>query len=533
MKKAAFGGLFLAILGLGLALRLARLEARPIHHDEANQAVKFGALLEKGEYRYDPADHHGPTLYYLTLPAAWMRGQKTLGELDEKTLRLVPVVFGIGLLLLLLLLKRELGPEVVILGALFAALSPALTYYSRFYIQESLFVFFAWGFLISLGKSICRPGPGWAAAAGISAGLLFATKETAVIVFAAAAMGIAAAITGAGKFHRIDGPAAGRRGIKPAPILMALVAAAVVAGLFFSSFGKHPGGIVDSLAAIKDYAARSSDAGVHAQPWYYYLQTLVGTKSEGTIWSEALILGLALIGIVAAFGQKRPAPEGVDKNGIRGTSEAGFWPLYLTSATLIMTAAYSILAYKTPWNLIVFQAGFAILAGFGASVLLKAIRPTAGRAVVLLLILLGAAQLGRQNLLANGRYAADPRNPYAYSQTSPDFLRLVERVRALAAIHRDGRGMLIKVIAEADQQWPLPWYLRSFGRVGYWTSVAAAGDIDAVPIVIASRHNADVIERTAGEAFQVEYYGLRPGVLLTVFIDRDLWTNFLRKQEDR
>ena len=47
---------------------------RPMHHDEANQAVRFGRLLETGEYRYDRRDHHGPTLYYLTLPVAWLRG---------------------------------------------------------------------------------------------------------------------------------------------------------------------------------------------------------------------------------------------------------------------------------------------------------------------------------------------------------------------------------------------------------------------------------------------------------------------------
>ena len=61
-----------------------------MHHDEANQAIRFGQLLETGDYRYDAADHHGPTLYYLTLPAAWLRGQHTTASLDERTLRLVP-----------------------------------------------------------------------------------------------------------------------------------------------------------------------------------------------------------------------------------------------------------------------------------------------------------------------------------------------------------------------------------------------------------------------------------------------------------
>ena len=87
MTRAGVGALVAIALTAGLALRLARLDVRPMHHDEANQAVKFGALLERGEYRYDAHDHHGPTLYYLTLPAAWLRGQTTLASLDERTLR--------------------------------------------------------------------------------------------------------------------------------------------------------------------------------------------------------------------------------------------------------------------------------------------------------------------------------------------------------------------------------------------------------------------------------------------------------------
>ena len=88
MTRAAVGAVVAIALTAALAIRLARLDARPMHHDEANQAVKFATLLERGEYRYDAHDHHGPTLYYLSLPAAWLRGQFTLASLDERTVRL-------------------------------------------------------------------------------------------------------------------------------------------------------------------------------------------------------------------------------------------------------------------------------------------------------------------------------------------------------------------------------------------------------------------------------------------------------------
>ena len=110
MTRASAAAFVAVALTAGLALRLARLDARPMHHDEANQAVKFGALLERGEYRYD-TDDHGPTLYYLTLPGRWLRGQTTLASLDERTLRAVPAIFGAATILLLPLLTKEHRPD--------------------------------------------------------------------------------------------------------------------------------------------------------------------------------------------------------------------------------------------------------------------------------------------------------------------------------------------------------------------------------------------------------------------------------------
>jgi len=95
--------LFIIIVLIAAALRLPRLSMRPMHTDEAIHAVKIGTLLEKGEYTYDSNEYHGPTLNYFTLIPAWLKGQKTFKTIDETTMRLVPVFFGIGLILLLLL----------------------------------------------------------------------------------------------------------------------------------------------------------------------------------------------------------------------------------------------------------------------------------------------------------------------------------------------------------------------------------------------------------------------------------------------
>jgi uncharacterized protein (TIGR03663 family) len=176
MTRAGAGALVALALTAGLALRAGRLDVRPMHHDEANQALKFGALLERGGYRYDAHDHHGPTLYYLTLPSAWLRGQHTLASLDELTLRAVPVAFGAATILLLPLLSAGIGRTAVGAAAVLMALSPAMVFYSRMFIQEALFTCFTLAFVIGVGRLATGGGVRWAAAAGIAAGLAIATK---------------------------------------------------------------------------------------------------------------------------------------------------------------------------------------------------------------------------------------------------------------------------------------------------------------------------------------------------------------------
>ena len=67
MNRWAGLGLLLIILG-ALALRGPELALRPMHNDEAVNAEKIKGLSESGQYKYDPNEHHGPTLYYATLP---------------------------------------------------------------------------------------------------------------------------------------------------------------------------------------------------------------------------------------------------------------------------------------------------------------------------------------------------------------------------------------------------------------------------------------------------------------------------------
>ena len=192
--------------------------------------------------------------------------------------------------------------------------------------------------------------------------------------------------------------------------------------------------------------------------------------------------------------------------------------------------AFSAVRYKTPWNLLPFYGGVVVLAGFGAAGLIGLTRSRTAQVLLALVLLAACTHLGVQNWRANFRYPADPRNPYVYAQTSPDFLRLVTRVADVSRVHADRERMLVAVVAGPYEQWPLPWYLRRMERVGYWTNVDAARPLDRMPFIVASSEFADAVAASLGERYVSEYYGLRPGVLLTVFIERDLWDRFLAER---
>ncbi|MFO7695031.1 MAG: TIGR03663 family protein [Vicinamibacterales bacterium] len=516
--RAAFGCVVLAALTVALAFRLARADLRPMHHDEANQAVKFGELLETGAYRYDRNDHHGPTLYYLTLPAAWLRGQHSLASLDERTLRAVPAAFGAGLLLLFLPLTRGFGRPAVAAAAVLAAVSPVLTFYSRFFIQESLFVFFSLGFLVALGRLAERPRAWRAACAGAFAGLAYATKETSVIVLPAAVVAVALARLMT-PLSRVEGQASARSE-PPLVGLGALAAGAaaalLVAFVFFSSFLRYPGGLLESIRAFGVYLDRGVGSGPHTQPFDYYVRLLSYSASGGLVWSEGAILALAVVGLVAA-----------------ALARNGFWPRYVGLHTLITLVAFSAIRYKTPWNLVPFYAGAVLMAGYGTAAMLGALRSRLGRGLVAGALLAAVVHLAVQDWRANFRYPADPRNPYVYAHTVPDFLRLAERVTDIAALHPDRSGMLVKVFAGPYEQWPIPWYLRGMTRVGYWPSAADAGRFDDAPVVIAAQDQADTVGAALGDRYVQESYGLRPEVLLNLFIERESWDRLMAAREAR
>jgi len=462
-------GLFLAPVLLAAALRFPDLAARPMHADEAVHADKFGTLLEGGGYVYDPSEFHGPTLYYLTLPSAWLQGARRYVEIDEVTLRAVPAALGVVLVAAHLGATPWLGTAAAVVAALLAAISPAMVFYSRYYIHETPLVLFTFGAMLAGGWYLRKAGALPALATGACLGLMYATKETAPLAICSmlAALGLTLIVD----HWRGKGPPAIWGVVRGRDVLLAVLAGLLVAGVLFSSFFGNPAGVVDSMRALGMYLHRANAASWHFHPWHYYLGLLAHFPAGGTpFWTEGLILVLAIAG--AAAGWSRSGIPGADSRVLR----------FLAFYTLVMVVVYSAIPYKTPWCLLGFLHGMILLAGAGAVFVARVFRSRAAKGLVVVLLAAATAHLGGQAFAASFRFAADPRNPYVYAHTGTDVFTIVGRLRDLARAHPDGTAMPVQVISRANL-WPLPWYLRDFSRVAWWNGVSEHAE-DAPVIVL-------------------------------------------------
>ena len=192
--------------------------------------------------------------------------------------------------------------------------------------------------------------------------------------------------------------------------------------------------------------------------------------------------------------------------------------------SIVLLAIYSALAYKTPWLSLNFMHPLILLAALGACGLVRLMPKAFLAFLVIGAIGYGTYNLGVQCHLANWRFHSHDRNPYAYTQTSTDLIRLVKRIKELRAMHPDQQDMVIKIMG--TEYWPLPWYLRDMPNVGYWRDGLPEENFDA-PIVIASAELQDTLDEKLGDEYTFDFGGLRPGVNLVVYIKQDLWDRFM------
>jgi uncharacterized protein (TIGR03663 family) len=498
----------IAIFVIAAVLRLYDLNLVPLHHDEGVNGNFLVRLVREGAYNYDPANYHGPTLYYFAAVIPWIT-KVLLGNaardnygLTTFTIRLIPVLFGLATIGLIFLLRRRLGTVATLAGGLMLAVSPGAVYLSRYFIHETLFVFFTLGIVVAAMRFYDERNPAYIMPGAASAALLFATKETAFI--SVGVLIIALGMTWAymrvmrGNTQRsttsetvrtvIDEMGGTTRLIMS--IVFALIVFAALYLLFYSSFFTNYKGISDSLQTFEIWKKTGTEAHVH--PPEMYLVWL--TRQE----SPLLFLGA----IGAAIAVLRP------RNSL--ALFCGLWSFGLI-------AAYSIIGYKTPWIVLNFVVPLALIAGYAFQAIYELDHRQWRLVAVILVAAVGVAVYQSIDLNFFNYDNDQPQYVYVYAHTRRSMLNLVNEVERIA---KQNSGNTTGITIVSPDYWPLPWYFRNFTRVGYYGRMAATTE----PIIIANANQKGEIDTNFGHLYEQlpgpepgGTFELRPGVSLILY----------------
>lgn len=164
------------VTALAAFLRFFILELRPMHHDEGVNGFFLTNMMRDGLYKYDPANYHGPSIYYLAAPFVELFGMKTI------PVRMSVAIFGVLMVVLALYLRRFLGDIGSLVGAFFLAIAPGMLFVSRYFIHEILFIFLSLAVVVAVLFYLEKEKAGRGAIAWMSATLFVCLVPTALLL---------------------------------------------------------------------------------------------------------------------------------------------------------------------------------------------------------------------------------------------------------------------------------------------------------------------------------------------------------------
>jgi uncharacterized protein (TIGR03663 family) len=506
----------LVIFLIAALLRLYDLNLVPLHHDEGVNGNFLVRLVREGAYTYDPANYHGPTLYYFSAIIPWFTkvlfgntARDNYG-LTTFTIRLVPVVFGLGTIWLIFLLRRRLGTVTTLTAGLLLAVSPGAVYLSRYFIHETLFVFFTLGIVVAAVWFYDERNPAYLMPGAACAALLFATKETAfisvgVLLIALGVMWFYMSFlgdAGSTSYSKRNSASQGLSAVidelgGPTSLVFNILFAAGVFialyVLFYTSFFTNNKGFWDSLQTFAVWKKSGTEAHVH--PATQYIEWLIKQESP--------LLFLGAIG--AALAVLRP------KNSL--ALFCGLWSFGLI-------AAYSLIGYKTPWLVLNFIVPLALIAGYAVQAIFEMDHRQYRLVALILLVTVGVAAYQSVDLNFKNYDNDDTKYVYVYAHTKRSIHDLVNEVDRIA---KQNSGNSTGITIVSPDYWPLPWYFRNYTRVGYYGRLAATSE----PVIIANANQKDEIETNYGQFYQQVTgpqpggtFELRPGVHLLLYSRR-------------
>ena len=497
------------IVALAAFLRIFLLGIKPPHFDEGINGWFVDQMTKNGFYKYDPTNYHGPLHFYILFLAQTLFGRSVW------VLRMPVVLGSIAAVWLTLKFEPFVGRTAARLAALAMAVSPGFVFYGRYSIHEVWMLLFSMLFILGC-LGLWRIGSArylWCAGMGICGMIL--TKETYIIHLGCALAAFFVAWISQKITPAEDAAPAEQTWTYASLGAVVAVGLAAIAFFYSGTFLNWSGlkGLYETFGA---WFKTGSNGNGHEKAWWYWLMLLGRYEPP---------IALALAGCLLCQMFKSISVR------------------YLAIYGAGTLAAYSIVAYKTPWCII--SIVWPLLFVFGA---LPGVAPLKFRLwqyaawAGLLLVLIGCAvwatvskkfeyfwpylfivfaaglfstirsrrvtyavviifvaiSLGLSIRLNYFRCTTET-EPYVYVQTYNDIYKLTDPLLTLAKrnpIYYQLVGHMIRTSA-----YPLPWILGDFTRVGYYENDNLPTPLDADFLVVQE----DKIE-TVESKLQGTYY---------------------------
>jgi uncharacterized protein (TIGR03663 family) len=538
---------FLGLMFVGLVLRFWDLGAKALHHDESLHAFYSWRLFDGQGYVHDPM-MHGPLLFELNALAYLLFGA------SDFTSRLVPALFGVGVIGLPILLRHELGRRGAIAASLLFVFSPAFLYFSRF-IRHDIYVdFFTLLLVIGVFRYLASGHKNWFYTACTAAALLFATKEDFFIsgfipfVF----------LVGSWFLLRGDRRVLYRSRVRALGLRSWAVGLAIFLGInlfLYTTFLTNLQGICTAVVTLPlqscagskgalSYWLEQQDFARGGQPWFYYFMLLplyefvplvLGVLAVALVRPRQLFFWFCAYWFVAALliyswaGEKMPwmlpqitlplillAGRLLGQWADAGWGRAALSARGLATGGLILLAIFALLAWiglgAAPVSSPIAQQSVT-LQRLALAVLIAAIAgglvyliPRWGRQTVLPGIALGAlAVMGagylRTTLMVTYDHPDVPVEPLIYVQSTPDVPWIDREISRIAS--QTGQGKDLKILldngwGDGDHEavsWPFEWYLRDYKNRRYFTKTIDSNiNLAEYPVLLARDTNLEPIQ---------------------------------------
>lgn len=554
-----------AVTAIAAFLRFWQLTLKPLHHDEGVNGFFLTTLFREGIYKYDPANYHGPDLYYLALAFSKIFGLNTM------SVRSSVAIFGVLIVVLALFLYRWIGKIGALSAALFLALSPGMVYISRYFIHEILFVFFSLAIVVSILYFYENRKVGGFAVGTMTLTLLicflptvinlssFAAGESTILLWTlrVSLFAVEAILT----FMIMRMLLAWNEG---RPIYLILASASAVM-LFatketaFITLGTMAIACLCILIWQKIFGIKPDENRLEpvALTWKNFLAR-IGTSSDRLLIIAACAFIFIYLGILF-FSSFFTYPRGVlgafeaymiwTKTGTADHTQNGFlaylkWGYQLELAIFILSflgtviaflkkkhrfamfaglwafglfLAYTIIPYKTPWLALSFLLPMCIVGGYAINEIFE-LRRTIYKIIAGVLVLISATALGYQTYDINFLRYDDDSLPYIYAHTKRGFLDLISKVEYYAEKSGKGKDATIEIVS--PDYWSMPWYMNDYKNARFGGSLV---DANAQEMIVASEKQRDELNERYGAHYKyVGTYPLRPGVDLMLLVRKDI-----------